>query len=109
MYPSGELTRLAHHKAALRFRIAHRRLEVAEAYTEVERPLRWVERALAWWEKINPIAKLVALPGMLLLRRTFFRRLGVIGSLLRWSSILFTAGKAFRAMRHPAQTEPTHP
>jgi hypothetical protein len=104
MYPTGELTRLAWHKAELRYRIANRRLECATAFAQVERPLRWFDRALDFWRRVSPVAKLAAIPLALLMRRRLFRNLGILGSLLRLAPIAFTAGKAVSAMRRPAQT-----
>lgn len=99
MYPDGELTRLAAHKSALRWRIGARRMECAVAVAGVERPLAWLDRAVAFWRRISPVAKLAAIPVTLLLQRTLFPRPGIFTSLLRWTPAIFSAGRAFSALR----------
>lgn len=70
MYPAGQLTEIASRKAALRSRIATRRLECVAYAAEVARPIAWIDRAAAQWRKISPYAKLAIVPlASLLLRR----------------------------------------
>jgi hypothetical protein len=104
MYPDGELAQLAEYKAALRLRIGTRRVECAMAVAGVERPLIWVDRALALWQRIGPFAKLAAIPAALLLKRALFPRVGIFASMLKWAPMIFSAGRAFSALRRPAQT-----
>jgi hypothetical protein len=99
MYPNGELTRLAARKSALRLQIGHRRLECAHAAAGVERPLAWLARAIAFWRRISPVAKLAAIPLVLLLKRTLLPRAGLFTSLLRWTPAIFSAGRALGTLR----------
>jgi len=103
MYPDGELARLADYKAALRLRIGLRRVECATAVAGVERPLLWLDRAIAWWHRIGPFAKLAAIPVALLVKRTLFPRAGLFTSLLKWTPMIVSAGRAFSALRRPTQ------
>ena len=91
MYPQPELNRLAVHKAALRRRIALRRVECAEAAARVARPLEWLDRALAFWRKLAPFAQLAAVPLGLLATRTIFSRHKILGALVRWGPLVFSA------------------
>jgi hypothetical protein len=104
MYPSGELNRLAAHKAALHLRIGVRRFECARAAAGVERPLAWLDRVVAFWRRISPIAKLAAIPLAVLLKRALLPRAGLFISLLRWTPAIFGAGRAFRALRRQTQS-----
>jgi len=91
MYPQPELNRLAVHKAALRRRIALRRVECAEAAARVARPLEWLDRALAFWRKLAPFTQLAAVPLGLLATRTIFSGHKILGTLVRWGPLVFTA------------------
>ena len=98
MYPTRELTQLALHKSALRRRIGVRRRELAEAAEVAERPIIWLDRVMAFWRRISPMAKLAAVPVALLLKRAFFPRRGLLGSVLRWAPALFSVGHAFSTL-----------
>jgi len=104
MYPHGELKQLALHKAALQLRIGIRRFECRRAAAGVERPLAWLDRAVAFWRKISPLAKLAAVPLALLVKRTLLPRTGLFTTLLRWTPTIFSAGRAFTALRRQAQS-----
>jgi len=91
MYPQPELNRLAFHKVALRRRIALRRVACAEAAARVARPLEWLDRALAFWKKLAPFAPLAALPLGIFATRTFFSGHKILGALVRWGPLVFTA------------------
>ena len=97
MYPTRELIRLAAHKAALRRDIAIHRAECAEAAAELARPFEWLDRALAWWRKVSPIAKLAAIPLGGLASRMIFKRLKIIGPLVRWGPTIFNLVRGFSA------------
>lgn len=99
MYPDKELTFLAAKKAALRQRISARRRLCAEAAADAARPLEALERGLAWWRKFSPIVKIAAVPAALLLKRAFFRRSRVVGSVLRWGPLAFGAVRGLIAGR----------
>lgn len=98
MYPQSELIGLARHKAAVRRRIARHRAELAEAAGEAARPLVWLDRALALWRRMSPLALLAALPLGFIVRRTVSRRLKIVGSLVKWAPILFSAVRGFSAV-----------
>lgn len=104
MYPDAELDRLETHKAALRLRIAIRRLEISIAAAAAGRPVVWLDKVVAFWRRVSPLAKIAAIPAALLLQRTLHRRTGLLGTLLRWGPAIFSTGKAFSAMRQPAQS-----
>ncbi len=91
MYPDRELTRLAVHKAALRRDIALRRAQCAEAAARVAQPLAWLDRMLAFWRRLPPLAQFAAVPLGFLVTRTVFPRLKILGSLVRWSPLVFGA------------------
>ena len=97
MYPTRELNRLALHKAALRRDIARHRAECADAARELVRPLEWVDRALSWWRKVSPVAKLAAVPLGAMVSRMIFKRLKVIGPLVRWGPTIFNLVRGFSA------------
>ena len=104
MYPHGELNQLARHKAALQLRIGIRRFECSRAAARVERPLAWLDRVVAFWRKISPVAKLAAVPLAILLKRALLPRAGLLSMLFRWAPTIFSAGRAFGALRRQAQS-----
>ena len=91
MYPERELNRLAVHKAALRREIAANRVLCAAAAAGVARPLAWLDRVVAFWRRLSPLAALAAVPVGLLVQRTLFPRLKLLGPLLRWGPLLVGA------------------
>ena len=91
MYPQRELTRLAAHKAALRWDIALRRARCAEAAAEVVQPLAWLDRMLAFWRRLSPFVKFAAVPLGFLGQRAVFRRLKILRMLVRWGPLVFGA------------------
>jgi len=104
MYPQRELTRLAAHKAALRWNIARRRAQCAEAAARMVRPFEWLDRMLAVVRRISPLVKFAAVPLGVLAMRTVLPRRKILGSLARWSTLVFGAvrgvSSAFRTTRH---------
>lgn len=99
MYPDGELTRLARHKAILRERISLRREEFAFAAAAAIRPLAWLDRVVALWRQIRPFAKVAAIPLALLAKKVFFPRFRIFTSLFRWGPAIFGAARLANAMR----------
>ena len=99
MYPNGELTHLAYHKARIRLRISNQRDAIALAAADAARPLEWLDRAIAWWKQVKPMAKLAAVPLGLLVKRVFFPRLRIVTSLVRWAPAIFGAVKMASAWR----------
>jgi len=103
MYPHGELAGLEVYKAALRQRIAARRVECAVAAAGAVRPLIWLDRAVVLWRKIRPLARLATIPLALLLKRTLLPRAGILTSLLRWTPAIFSAGRVIFSLRRQPQ------
>ena len=103
MYPDGDLVRLDAHKAVLRRRIDARRDDCAVALRGVERPLAWLDRAVALWRRLRPFAALAVIPLTLLAKRALLPRLRIFGTLVKWAPVIFSAGRAFSALRRPAR------
>lgn len=99
MYSHDELIRLDRHKAALRRRIAGRRVQCAEAFAGAVRPLQWLDRVQALWRRISPLAKLAALPLALVTKRLLFPRAKLLGTLLRWGPVVLGAARTFSRPR----------
>jgi hypothetical protein len=97
MYPQRELIRLSVHKGALRRRIAHHRAECVEAAAHVARPLEWLDRVVAMWRRISPFTLLAAVPLGFLIKRTAAPKLKLIGTLMKWAPIIFSAVRATTA------------
>jgi hypothetical protein len=97
MYPDGELNRLNAHKMALRARIHVQRAQCVIAAAGAAKPLAWLDRAVVLWNKITPFAKLAALPAAFMFKRTFFPRLKVFSTLLRWGPLAFKVWRGFQA------------
>lgn len=95
MYPHGELSALHGAKAALRQRIAQRRLRLATDATHALRPLRWLDRARAHWRALDPWVRRGTVPIALWLTRRLTRRGGFAGRLLRWGTTLSGVVRAF--------------
>ncbi len=89
MYSHRELTRLGAHKAALRQRIARRRIECAAVATRALQPVAWLDRMVALWRRVAPFAPFAALPLGFLFPRPAAKRAGLLGPLLRWGPVLF--------------------
>jgi len=90
VYPRAELTELEERKRALRRRITLRRGQVARDARRAGQPLRTLDQIYAQWRRISPLAKLVAVPLGLWLKRKLFRR-RISGLLLRWMPLLVGA------------------
>ena len=97
MYPQRELNRLAVYKAILRCDIAFRRVRCAEAAAQVVQPLEWLDRMLAFCRRLSPLVQIAAVPLGFLVQRTVFPRRKILGSLLRWGPIVFSAVRGFKS------------
>jgi hypothetical protein len=97
MYPQRELNRLGAHKVALRRGIALRRAECTEAATRMMRPFEWLDRMLALVRRISPLVKFAAVPLGFLAARTILPRRKILGSLARWSPLVFGAVRGIRS------------
>ena len=103
MYPAEDLIRLARHKAVLSRRITRHRAQCIEAATAAAQPLAWLDRMLAFWRKLSPFAKFAAVPMGLLVKRTLMPRQKILGSLVRWGPLIFSAVRAaLKARSKPA-------
>jgi hypothetical protein len=108
MYPQRELTRLAAHKAVIRRHVARRRTQCAEAAVHVARPLEWLDRVLAFWRRLSPLAAAAAVPLGLLVSRTLFPRLKILGSLARWGPLALSALRGLGSMfKSPSGSVPS--
>ena len=98
MYSDRELNRLAAHKAALRGRIAVRRVECAAAAAGVARPLAWLDRATSFWRSLSPLAQLAVVPIGYLITRHLSPRLKILGAVARWGPLAFGALRGLGAL-----------
>ena len=105
MYPQRELIRLGAYKAALRRDIAFSRVRCAEAAARAVQPLEWFDRVLDFCRRLSPFAQIAAIPLGLLVQRTVFPRRKILGSLLRWAPLVFSAVRGLKAAATPARNE----
>ena len=91
MYPQRELIRLAAYKSALRRDVALRRAQCAGAAARMAQPVEWLDRMLVFWRRLSPLAQFATVPLGLLVARTVFPRLKILGSLARWGPLVFGA------------------
>jgi len=91
MYPQRELTRLTAYKVALQRDIARQRIQFAAMATRVAKPLDLLDRILVLWRRISPLALVAAMPLGLLVQRVVAPRMKILGSLVRWGPVIFTA------------------
>ena len=91
MYPQRELIRLAAYKVTLRRAIAIHRVQCAESARRAAQPLAMLDRMLVLWRKFSPFAMVAALPLGFLIKRKVAPRLKLLGTLMRWGPIIFTA------------------
>ncbi len=101
MYPQDELKRLALYKAELVQRIGLRRAACVAAAAHLAKPLSWLDRAQAFWRSFSSLTRLAALPLGLLVQRTLFPRVRVIGILLRWAPPLVALLRGWWARTTP--------
>lgn len=103
MYPDRELKRLAAHRVWLQRDITRRRAQCVVAASHAVRPLAWIDRVIALWRQLPPVAHFAAGPIGFFAARKVFPRLKIIGPLLRWGPLLFSAVRGFMAARAHAQ------
>jgi hypothetical protein len=106
MYPQPQLNRLAAHKIALRRGIAARRAQCAEATARIARPFGRLDRMLALMRRISPLIKFAAVPLGFLAVRTVYPRRKILGSLVRWSPLVFGAMRGISSMVNPPRRSP---
>jgi len=105
MYPQRELALLTARKEVLRKNIALRRTQCAQNAARVAKPLAWLDRLVDLWRRIPPLAKIAALPlGLLVVKRTFFRRQKTLGPLLRWGPLVLNT---LRSLSVPRKIRPS--
>jgi hypothetical protein len=106
MYPQPQLNRLAAHKVALRRGIAVRRAQCAQAAARIAQPFGRLDRMLALVRRLSPLIKFAAVPLGFLAVRTVLPRRQLLGSLVRWSPLVFGAvrgiSSAFQTSRRDA-------
>lgn len=95
MYPRRELNRLAVYKVWLRRGIALRRTECTVAATRIAQPFAWLDRMLVLWRKVPTLAKVAAVPLVVLAARVVMPRLKILGSLLRWGPLAYGVVRKF--------------
>src|SRR4051812_14439437 len=95
MYPTTELNELGTRKVVLRQRIALRRWQVAIDARRAAQPLVLIDRAYAQWRRISPVAKVAAVPLLLLLKKSIFPRARVSRSV--WRFVPTLVGALWRA------------
>ena len=105
MYPAEELIRLARYKAVLSRRITRHRAQCVKAATAAAQPLAWLDRMLTIWRQLSPFAKFAAVPLGFLAKRTLFPRRKILGSLVRWSPLIFNAVRTVFKSRSKPVTE----
>ncbi len=96
MYAQRELTRLALRKTLVARRIRARRELCAGQIAEVTKPLGWLDALRTRWSQVSSVAKVAAVPLGLLLKKTFFPKAHLLGSLIRWAPV---AVSIFRSVR----------
>lgn len=101
MYPDREVSRLAAHKTALRYRIARRRTDCAELAARVVRPVAWLDRARAFWRHLSPYTRLAAVPLGLLITRAVLPRRGILRTLARWGPLALGAARGLGSLLKP--------
>jgi len=98
MYPHHELTRLGDYKAALQQRIVLRRVQCVDAAAHIAQPLELLDRILGLWRKFSPLALFAAVPIGFIAKRVASPRLKILGTLIRWSPLVFAAMRGIRSV-----------
>ncbi len=97
-----ELRRLGEVKTRLRCRCAHLRAETSTQAARVTQPLQWIDRAYAYWQRIGPMAKLVAAPAGVWWLKSLFGRRKMAAPLMRWGPMIWNVVKGFTQGRAAA-------
>lgn len=95
MYPHRELIDLAARKSALRIEIAGLRVQCAQAAVRATRPLVWLDQLVAFGRRLSPFAWMAAVPLGLLAGRVRLPGGNWVGTLLRWTPLVFAAVRSF--------------
>lgn len=98
MYPQRELTRLNAYKVALQKDIERQRVQCVALVSRVAQPLVSLDRILILWRKVSPFALYAALPLGFLVQRAVVPRVKILGSLVRWSPLVFTVVQRISAL-----------
>lgn len=100
MYPADELNELSRRKQRLRAGIASSRLRCVECARVVAKPIELFDRLRVLWGKVAPLARVAAVPLMLLWQ---LRSRKTRGQTSAWRHaftlvpMLLTAARSFRA------------
>jgi hypothetical protein len=89
MYPQPQLMRLAERKAALQCDVRRRRRDCVAAAVVAGRPLVWLDRMMSVCRRLLPLAKFAAVPVGALLAGASSRRIKFLGSIMKWSPLVF--------------------
>jgi len=90
MYPAEELKHLARRKLTISGRIGVHREECAGHLARLVRPLAWLDRARFRWHRVPPLAKVVAVPLFLLVKRALFPKARLFRPLLHWTPFILS-------------------
>ena len=101
MYPQRELIRLTAYKAALQRDIAVHRAQYTKAAAHIAQPLELLDRILVIWRKLSPFALFAAVPLGFLVQRTVLPRLKMLGSIMRWGPLVFSAVRSIGSLVTP--------
>ncbi len=99
MYPAGELSDIVRRKAALRRKIAGRRLEFTIVAGRALQPLAWIDAMRARWRGMSPLVLIALVPLTVMLRRQVVKRLRTAVSWMRWIPLAVSAVRTVRALR----------
>ncbi len=97
MYPTGELKALAYERELVMRRISRHRASVVANAERVAQPLQWINRAQGELRKFSSMGSLIAGPIGLIGVRMITKRMGKLGTLLRWGPMIFSVAKTFMA------------
>ncbi|MBK9990729.1 MAG: hypothetical protein IPP19_08375 [Verrucomicrobia bacterium] len=98
MYPQRELIRLNAYKIALQKDIERQRVQCAAVASRVAQPFVLLDRISVLWRKISPFALFAALPLGFLVQRAVVPRVKILGTLMRWSPLVFTIVQRISAL-----------
>jgi hypothetical protein len=107
MYPQSELNRLAIRKTVIRAGISLHRVECVRAIARIAQPVALLDRIMNIWRQLPPIVTVAAVPLGLFVTRKLFPRRKILGSLVRWAPLLFSAvrGISSALKTHPTQSQ----
>ncbi len=96
MHHTHELIRLGSHKVSLRRRISLRRESRAELVARLLQSTSWLERMVAFSQKLSPLIAFAMMPIALRIQRRFFQNWKTLGTLIRWTPVVWSTLRRFR-------------